>query len=205
MYKFFFAVLLSMSCAQSFADGNVESGKRLYAVCAGCHGFLGEGNVEVNSPKLTGQEASYLARQLRYFQQGIRGSAVADVFGRQMAPMSLGLVDERALDDVVAYIQSLPELPTDTTVAGDVQRGQQLYGVCSACHGPRGQGVESLSSPGLAGLDDWYVVNQLTLYASGLRGTHPNDTYGQTMQPIVGMLENEQAIRDLAAFINTLD
>jgi cytochrome c oxidase subunit 2 len=69
----------------------------------------------------------------------------------------------------------------------------------------RGEGVEALSSPKLADLDDWYIVNQLKLYAAGLRGTHPSDTYGQQMAPIIAMLEDEQGIRDLAAYIATLD
>jgi len=205
MSKLFCTILLLTFCVQTLADGDVESGKRLYSVCAGCHGFQGEGNVTVGSPKLAAQEQWYLSRQLQYFQQGVRGSSADDIFGQQMAPMALALTDERAMEDVVAYIGTLPDVKPVVTVAGDAVRGQQRYAVCSACHGVRGEGIEALSSPKLADLDDWYVVNQLKLYAAGLRGTHPNDTYGQQMAPIVAMLEDEQAIRDLATYIATLD
>jgi len=205
MNRLFYTIVLLIVCAQATADGDVEAGKRLYLVCAGCHGFQGEGNVTVASPKLAAQEPWYLARQLRNFQQGIRGSAADDVHGRRMAPMALPVTDERALEDVITYIGTLPDISPAATVAGDAARGQQLYAVCSACHGMRGEGIEALSSPKLADLDDWYIVNQLKLYAAGLRGTHPGDTYGQQMAPIIAMLDDEQGIRDLAAHIATLD
>ena len=41
----------------------------LYAACAACHGAQGEGNPALNAPKLTGQGAWYLQRQLRHFKQ----------------------------------------------------------------------------------------------------------------------------------------
>jgi len=205
MNKLLYAVLFLMVCAQAAADGDIEAGKRLYSVCAGCHGFQGEGNVTVASPKVAAQEPWYLTRQLQYFQQGIRGSATDDIHGRQMAPMALALTDARALEDVISYIGTLPDVKPAATVTGDTASGQQLYAVCSACHGLLGEGIEALSSPRLADLDDWYIVNQLKLYAVGLRGTHPSDTYGQQMVPIVAALEGEQAIRDLAAYIATLN
>ena len=205
MKKPFYAILLVAFCAQAVADGDVEAGKRLYSVCAGCHGFQGEGNVTVGSPKLAGQEEWYLSRQLQYFQQGVRGSAADDFYGRQMAPMALAIADERALGDVITYIGTLPDFKPVVTVSGDTVRGQQLYDACSACHGVHGEGVEALSSPKLADLDDWYVVNQLKLYAAGHRGTHPSDSYGQQMVPIVATFQDEQVIRDLAAYIATLD
>lgn len=197
------AALLAV-CAQVAAEGNVASGKALYAVCAGCHGFQGEGNIENYSPKLAGLEDWYLTRQIEYFQRGIRGAEDGDVHGGKMAPLALALRDAREIEDVVAYIASLPDVRPAVTIDADAERGRQLYAVCSACHGAAGEGVPDLGSPKVAGLEDWYVADQLRAYRDGLRGAHPEDSYGQQMRPIMGVLPDDQAILDVVAYINTL-
>lgn len=192
-------------CAQAAADGNVAAGQAHYAVCAGCHGFEGEGDAAVDAPKLAGLEDWYLTRQIEYFKQGIRGAEAGDVHGGRMAPLALALHDARAVEDVVAYIATLPDVAPAPTIEADAGRGRQLYALCSACHGAAGEGVAQLSSPRLAGLDDWYLASQLRLYRDGLRGAHAEDTYGQQMRPIMGALADEQAIADVVAYINTLE
>lgn len=199
------AIALWILCATAVADGDVVAGKALYAVCAGCHGFVGEGQRAVNAPKLVGLEDWYLRRQLDYFRRGIRGTAPEDAHGRQMAPMALVLADERAVEDVVAYIGTLPDMLAEPTLDGDLERGRGRYAVCGACHGQNAEGMEALSAPALAGLDDWYLVNQLKLYRDGHRGAHPDDTYGQQMRAIVPVLADEQAMLDLAAYLSTLN
>jgi cytochrome c oxidase subunit 2 len=49
----------------------------------------------------------YLARQLRNFQQGIRGTHPQDFSGAQMVLMAKILPDERAIDDLLAYVHTL--------------------------------------------------------------------------------------------------
>ena len=49
----------------------------------------------------------YIARQLKNFKKGIRGSHEKDIYGQQMRPMSMSLVDETAIKNVAAYISSL--------------------------------------------------------------------------------------------------
>jgi len=46
----------------------------------------------------------YLARQLHNFQQGIRGTHPQDFSGAQMVLMSKILADDRAINDLLAYI-----------------------------------------------------------------------------------------------------
>jgi cytochrome c oxidase subunit II len=180
-------------------------GEALYGVCAGCHGFAGEGQSAVHAPNLTGLEDWYLARQLSYFREGIRGAHADDVYGQQMAPFALSLPDDRAIEDVVAYIASLPRSLSQSVVSGDPERGRAQYALCSACHGADARGNEQLSAPALVGLDDWYVVRQLELYRDGQRGAHPQDTYGRQMQAIVGTLGDVEQLRDLARYLTTLD
>ena len=88
-------------------DGDLSAGKAAYAVCASCHGANGEGNDALNAPALTGQQDWYIARQLYNFKNGIRGTHENDVYGQQMIPMAMTLLDDAAINNVAAYISSL--------------------------------------------------------------------------------------------------
>ena len=79
----------------------------------------------LNAPKLSGQGAWYLERQLHLFKQGARGTHERDVYGKVMAPMAATLVDAAAVADVVAYIASLPDTPAATTIQGDLEVGRR--------------------------------------------------------------------------------
>ncbi len=186
------------------ATGNAEQGQGLYAVCASCHGSRGEGNLAMNAPRLNGQSPTYLKRQLRYYQQGIRGSHPDDTLGQQMAAMAATLSDDSAIDDVVAYIQTFAATTTEATIEGHPLRGRALYTSCAACHGGHAQGRYATGAPRLAGLQDWYVKRQLQHYQSGLRGTHQRDNYGKQMALMANMLNDEQAINDVLAYLQTL-
>ena len=184
--------------------GNAVAGETTYAVCAVCHGAQGEGNVALNSPKLNGQEAWYMKRQLEYFKSGARGSHEDDVYGKQMAPMATTLVMDTATNDVIAYIATLSDEPAPATVTGDVLHGQEIYANCVACHGDDGQGKQALNAPRVAGMTDWYLVRQLQNFKQGIRGAHRKDMYGHQMTMMAATLSDEQTINDLVAYINTL-
>ena len=96
--------------------GDAAAGQPLYAVCAACHGAQAEGNPALNAPKLSGQGDWYLKRQLQQFKSGARGAHEKDVFGKMMAPMAATLADDAAIDNVVAYIKTLPDTPAPATV-----------------------------------------------------------------------------------------
>ena len=93
-----------------FAD--VERGRELYTTCGMCHGAAGEGNWYSNAPRLSGMSDWYLARQLTKFREADaeqrRGGHPDDIYGDQMYMLAGMLKDETAIDDVVAYINTLP-------------------------------------------------------------------------------------------------
>ena len=103
------AYLASLSPAAVVHDGggDVAAGQALYATCAACHGAAAEGNVALNAPKLSLQQDWYIVRQLENFKSGARGAHASDVFGAQMRPMAMILVDAAAQKNVAAYIASL--------------------------------------------------------------------------------------------------
>ena len=194
----------------SFADvlsnpaPDMAAGQASYAVCSACHGANGEGNVALNAPKIAGQEAWYLTRQINNFKHGLRGSAPDDTFGAQMAPMASILADDAAVNNVVAYITSLPDSDSPATIIGDVARGAEIFETCKSCHGSAGQGIWALNAPRLKDANDWYIVRQIENYKQGVRGSHPQDLYGKQMSLMTIMLRDEQAINDVVAYINTL-
>jgi cytochrome c oxidase subunit 2 len=179
-------------------------GQAQYAVCSACHGAQGEGNDMLNAPRLAGQGGWYLRRQLENFKHGIRGGDARDSFGAQMAPMAAVLADDVAMANVVAYIGSLPETDPPDTISGDTARGEVIYGTCLSCHGAEGQGIWSQNAPRLNGINDWYLARQLENYRQGIRGSHLQDLYGKQMSLMSIMLRDEEAVRDVVAYINTL-
>ena len=185
------------------AAGDVAAGKTLYQVCASCHGLEGEGNKALNSPKIAGQEDWYLKRQLKYFKHGIRGANPEDVFGQQMAPMAATLVDEAAMNNIAAYIQTLPDTPATPTVSGNAEKGKRLYVTCSKCHGKQAEGRWALNAPRIAGMNDWYLLTQLKNFKHGVRGAHPQDITGRQMESMVISL-NDEKMNDIIAYINSL-
>ena len=190
------------------AAGAVETithaaGKAAYMVCSTCHGAEGEGNTALNAPALAGQQDWYLKRQLIKYKDGVRGTHPDDIYGMQMRPMAMMLTDEAKMDEVVAYIAQLPVTAPLPTLGGDVAKGAASYALCAACHGADAEGNVLLNAPALQNLPDWYIVRQLQNYKSGVRGTHPKDIEGMQMRPMAMVLADEQAMKDVAAFINS--
>ena len=109
------------------AAGDPAAGQPLFAVCAACHGAQAEGNPAMNAPKLSGQADWYLSRQLHQFKSGARGTQEKDVYGKTMAPMAATLADDAAIDNVVAYIKTLPDTPAPPTVTSGAAHGHDLY------------------------------------------------------------------------------
>ncbi len=196
-------ILVLLASPWAWAAGDPESGKALYAVCAACHGPNGEGVRAMNAPKLAGLEPWYIKRQIDLFKAGARGGP-GDVYGAQMRPMAMTLASAQAVEDVIAYIGTFTVEPTPATVDGDVAAGKARYALCAACHGARGEGNKALNAPALAGQEDWYIVRQLLNYKSGLRGKHPQDTFGKQMVPMAMALADESAINDVAAYLHSL-
>lgn len=88
---------------------------------------------------------------------------------------------------------------------GDAERGKALFPVCSGCHGVNGEGNASLNAPRLTGQFEWYLVTQLQNFQSGARGAGDGDINGAVMAPMSRLLADDQSIRDVVAYIMTLE
>jgi cytochrome c oxidase subunit II len=98
-----------------------------------------------------------------------------------------------AFGSVVSLAAALP----------NVERGQRIFDICGACHGPKGEGNDRLLAPPLAGQQSDYLLRQLRDFRSGTRQS-PGDTQSREMEQILDTVPNESDWIDTVAFISTL-
>jgi len=175
-----------------------------YVYCTTCHGVNMGGNVVIAAPRLSGMDRWYVERQLHAFKKGWRGVHPEDDGGHEMRPMAAVLTDAE-IAEVSGYVHAVDSAPPAVTVEGDAGRGEALYASCAACHGADAAGNEALASPPLTGLNDWYLLEQLEKFKVGVRGNHPEDSYGQQMRAAAGLLADRQAMADVVRYITTLN
>jgi len=146
--------------------GDAQRGKDAYAECQTCHRTDASGRINFNIPRLSGQHASVLIKQLMDIRSGLR---VNQEMRDYMHDSDLTLQD---FADMAAYLQSLP-------VAGKigqgppelVPRGEALYASgCTGCHGEHGEGRPELFFPMLASQHYGYLLREMDLILNGKRG-----------------------------------
>lgn len=199
------AAPLLLVASQALADGYTMVPER-FVYCTTCHGVELKGNRSVDAPRLNGMPAWYVQGQLEAFKRGWRGTHPEDTIGMEMQPQARVLTEDD-MRDAAAFVAAVPERArtAERTVDGDPSHGQALYETCAACHGPAGAGSKVLNAPALAGQSDWYLLRQLRNYQAGARGFAVADTAGQQMRAATALLESDQDIRDVVAYINSLD
>ena len=107
------AYFASQKVTQRTADPALaDAGERIYrggdteegvSACIACHGPSGRGNAPAGYPSLTGQHATYTAKQLRDYKSRARSSDGDTQIMRNIAAE----LNEEQIDAVSAYIQGL--------------------------------------------------------------------------------------------------
>jgi cytochrome c oxidase subunit 2 len=180
-----------------------QSDAGLYYSCRSCHGEHGEGNEAMDAPAIAGMDAEYLATQMRHFRDGVRGATLDDLEGRQMNLIAAIFEDDRQIDALANFIQTMPREKPPRVLAESPVGAAQRFALCAACHGPNGEGNRLLGGPAIAWLDDWYIALQLQKFRDGIRGADAADVRGQQMRAAASALSDDE-IRELAAFVVTL-
>lgn len=173
-----------------------------YIYCTVCHGVQLMGNSVIRAPRLSQMEGWYVERQLQAFKNGWRGTHDDDKAGIEMQPMAATLSNEQIAEATSFVTKTRSDLPV-STVRGGIPRGRHHYTSCVACHGDEGQGNEALGGPALTGVDDWYLITQLQNYKNGIRGAHPDDSFGNQMRAAAQILVDDEAIDDVVSYIAT--
>jgi cytochrome c553 len=146
--------------------GDIQRGKDAYAECQTCHRTDASGRPRFDIPRLSGQHASVLIKQLMDIRSGLR---VNPEMREYMLDSELTLQD---FADIAAYLQSLPV--TGSIAQGPpalVPRGETLYADnCAACHGEHGEGRAEFFYPMLASQHYGYLLREMDLILNGERG-----------------------------------
>ncbi len=171
-------------------------------LCQACHGAHGEGMAAAAVPRLAGQAADYLQKQLNDYASGARENPIMANWAKQLNDAQRAAVS--------AYYASLKApfvAPTATASATQVARGHQLahqgnesqrVQACNNCHGPEGSGLLH-SAPYLAGQSVQYLVAALKSWQDG---TRHNDA-GKLMASVAGRL-SEADITVVTAYYASL-
>jgi cytochrome c553 len=140
-------------------------------VCGTCHGPHGN-SMQPKFPRLAGQNANYLATQLKAFRGQTRGDP--DALGYMWGMASQ--LDDTTIDALAKYYSSQKAESVRKRNSAPVARGADLYehgieseGVpaCASCHGPDAHGLADF--PRLAGQRAQYVLKQLGSFQSNMR------------------------------------
>jgi len=140
-------------------------------VCGTCHGPHGN-STQPKFPRIAGQNANYLATQLKAFRSQTRGDPDALGYMWGMA----GQLDDTTIDALAKYYSGQRPEPVRKRDMALATRGRDIFehgieseGVpaCAACHGPDAHGLADF--PRLAGQHAQYVLKQLGSFQSNMR------------------------------------
>jgi cytochrome c553 len=181
------------------AEGDAAAGQAKSALCGSCHGVDGNSPLAMN-PKLAGQNARYMVKQLQDFKSGARAGAI-------MASMVLSLSDQD-MEDIAAWYSS--QQPTIQGADPElIELAERLYragnseiavAACSACHSPTGKGNAPAGFPSLSGQHAEYTLQQLRDFRSGVR---QNDG-SEMMRTVVERLTDKE-LEALASYVSGLN
>ena len=193
-------LMMAAFASFSHAQGNASAGESKAAVCSACHGNAGQSTIGEN-PKLAGQNAKYLIKQMQDIKSGAR-----------TVPLMTGLLNnssDQDMADMAAYFAA-QEVTLEGADPELVELGESIYkaGIaklnvasCSACHSPTGQGNPQAGFPALGGQHSQYTINQLKAFRSGERS---NDGNPMPMR-IVSERLTDKEIEALASYISGLN
>jgi len=190
-----FALLAQSSLANAVGPERVE--EIVGGKCFICHGLEGESSSK-QYPKLAGQHAEYIAKQLADFKSGRRKSDTmqamsSDISAEEM--LALGRYFETKTSPMV------PRENAELAASGRMLyfSGNAASGVaaCASCHGPRALGTAQL--PRLAGQVRGYLQNQLQQF-----NTRERRNDNEVMHNVAARL-SEQEVIAVSEFISSFE
>jgi len=191
MWKPLTAALALLAMGWDIASANpmlIEGERLTQAQCATCHGPQGQSGTD-KFPRLAGQKAPYLLKQMKDFASGQRKSPV-------MKTQTNRLTDSQMRAVALYYEQQIAShTPSDDALLSGVgryvfERGNAFTALpaCLACHGTDARGTNAL--PRLAGQHPGYIVAQMRSFAQRQR---VNDA------SVMGVIANSMSELELQA------
>ena len=131
-------MLLAAVAAQAPAyDYDAGNGEEINEVCAGCHGEFGQGGKDGEYPRLAGQPAEFIAKQLHLFRQRSRPNlAMVEYVDHRQMPDK----DIRDVSIYLAGIELQTKLPPVDENAPDFDAYERLLASKRLMQIPRAKG-----------------------------------------------------------------
>jgi cytochrome c553 len=173
------AVAAANEPAQAPYKGDPAKGQAIGStICAACHNADGNSVVSAN-PKLAGQNADYLYKQMTNFKSvdGKPPERVNAIMNGMISPFN----DEQ-MRDLAAYFSSQTQKGEVSRNRDTIALGQKLFRAgdmakglpaCAGCHGPAGHGVPA-QFPRIGGQFAEYIEAQLKAFRDESRANDPN-------------------------------
>ncbi len=171
--------------------GDPVAGKDKSAICQGCHGEDGN-SAAPEYPKLAGQYAIFIQKQIRDFKSGKRKDPV-------MSEMAASVTEEQDLLDISAYFASQNQMTAAKRITNKNGKARFLEAgnSCINCHGEEGKGKSPKDAPVIGGQHREYIAKQLKAFKSGERS---NDASG--MMAIVASGMDDDQIEEVAIYVS---
>lgn len=152
-------------------DGDAQRGKEAFRACRGCHRPDGAGLRDGTYPRLSGQHASVIIKQVTEVRAGIRVNPKMEPFASDHA------VSVQEIADIARYLSGVESMRENGKGPDDMSaRGRALYleQKCDRCHGLRGEGNAGESYPVVAAQHYGYLLREMRHIQEGTRGNlHP--------------------------------
>ena len=180
---------------QRSGTGDPIAGKEKSAMCQGCHGEDGN-SATADFPKLAGQYADYIQKQIHDFKAGSRKDPV-------MTDMAATITEKQDLLDIAAYFASQKQMKGASSIvnkAGQARFMEEGNG-CVGCHGINGKGMapNDSSAPVIGGQHKEYLVKQLKDFKSRAR---TNESSG--MMAFVAGSMSDAEMEEVASYVSGL-
>lgn len=212
------AALACLAFTSATHGADLRNGKDINELCAGCHGEYGEGGKDGEYPRLAGQPAKFIVKQMHLFRD------------RKLPNMAmLEYVDERQtpdadIEDIAAYLSQIELLkqlpPIDESkkfdplerlmlakrtlnirrADGNIELGKKIYNKeCRSCHGTDGWGERNSDTPMLAGQYTNYLIRQVDRYRKRIR-IHDESDPKELLEEFT-----DEEIANIFAFLSSVD
>ena len=175
---------------QRIGTGDPVAGKTKSLICQSCHGKYGDSETP-DCPKLAGQYADYIQKEIKDFQTGARTDPI-------MTDIALRLTNEQDLLDISAYFASQKQMRGAMTVINKTGEERFTRGNgCQTCHGINGKGLapDNPFAPVIGGQHKAYLIKQLRDFRSNTRTNEGTGIMGM----IASQMSDEQ-IEDVASY-----
>jgi cytochrome c553 len=147
------------------AKGDALRGEIAFEVCQGCHRASALGRPDGSYPRLAGQHATVLIKQLTDVRAGRRDNPKMYPFADKH------VIGPQDIADIALYLQDLPSPPDNGKGSGvNLDQARKMYSdKCSKCHGDNGEGDADKFYPRVTGQHYKYLLRESLAIRDGQR------------------------------------